>query len=153
MKSQLSSGLFIGTFLLSGVLFIARGVMTIRNARISANWPQATGEVIASSIRTETNEDGTVYHADVVYKFVADDQWWEANSVFFGATGESNRPRAAQVVERYPVGERVTVFYNPADPETAVLEPGLTFSSYVSLIIGVLILGIITFVGFQKARS
>ncbi|MFQ5400650.1 MAG: DUF3592 domain-containing protein [Anaerolineae bacterium] len=46
--------------------------------------------------------------------------------------------RAAAIASRYPVGTAVSVAYDPADPGTAVLEPGADRSSYATLGTGAL---------------
>jgi hypothetical protein len=37
-----------------------------------------------------------------------------------------NKVREEEVTKRYPEGAKVTVYYNPHQPEQAVLEPGLS---------------------------
>jgi hypothetical protein len=44
--------------------------------------------------------------------------------------------RAQSIVDRYPDGATVTVYYNPADPSDAVLERGNTPGIGVLYIIG-----------------
>ena len=43
----------------------------------------------------------------------------------FGDYGSGNPSRARKIVKRYPVGFEVTVCYDPKEPETCVLEPGV----------------------------
>lgn len=44
----------------------------------------------------------------------------------------SSDPTAARILlKRYPVGKRVTVYYNPARPQQAVLEPGVSGMAWI----------------------
>lgn len=130
--------LFLALFLIVGVLITIWGWRTLQNARVSESWPTVSGEVTRSAIREEYDEDGTVYYADVVYEYVAADKRYSNDRVSFGEYGSSNRRHAIEIVERYPSGRIVTVAYDPDDPGTAVLEPGVTWSSYLILGIGLL---------------
>jgi hypothetical protein len=42
----------------------------------------------------------------------------------FGALAGASKDWAQSILQRYPTGARAPVSYNPADPNTAVLEPG-----------------------------
>ena len=118
---------------------------------MSNGWPTVNGEVTASSIRTETTDDGTVYIADIEYRFVANDQWWEGDVVNFGENGSYSRRDTVGILEKYPVGLEVTVSYDPEMPETSVLEPGVTSDSYLFLIIGLTLLLLVVLInGYPK---
>lgn len=138
-----SSGCFITVLL--GVIFFAVGIglswwgwRILQNAQVSESWPSTSGEITASSIRTDHDDDGTTYHAEVRFAYVVDDQRYNEDTVSFGQYGSSNRSHAEEIVSRYPTGQAVTVYYDPADPATAVLEPGVTWSSYMILGMGLL---------------
>ena len=142
---------FWGITIAIGIGYLVNGAITLQNARVSSGWPSVNGEVTASSIRTETTDDGTVYIADIEYRFVANDQWWEGDVVNFGENGSYARSDAVEILERYPIGLEVTVSYDPAMPETSVLEPGVTSDSYLFLIIGLTILVLVVFInGYPK---
>lgn len=134
----------IGSVLLAAIFFVVGGAVSwwgwdiLQNARISENWPGTTGEITYSDVRTSRDEDGTTYHADVEFAYVVDDRRYESDTVSFGQYGSSNRRHAAEIVDRYPVGTQVSVYYDPAVPDTAVLEPGVTWSSYFVLGLGLI---------------
>lgn len=106
------------------------GVTTVRNASVSRNWPAVTGTITASQVAISTDEDGTTYSADVQYTYVVNDRRYTADTVNFGEYGSGSRSRIDKIVARYPPGGQVTVYYNPDNPGTAVLEPGLSWGSY-----------------------
>ncbi|MEK7750968.1 MAG: DUF3592 domain-containing protein, partial [Acidobacteriota bacterium] len=48
----------------------------------------------------------------------------------YGALSGASQDWAQSILERYPTGARAPVSYDPADPNTAVLEPGVTSEAY-----------------------
>ena len=71
------------------------------------------------------------------YRIVVADSRYSSDNVSFGQYS-GNRSHAEEIVAKYPVGSRVTVYYDPEDVATAVLEPGVTWSSYLLIGMGVL---------------
>lgn len=134
----------IGLFLFSGIFFLAGagvswwGWNILQDSRRSESWPTTDGQITYSGVRESRDDDGTTYYADVEFAYVVDDRRYTADTVSFGQYGSSNRRHAAGIVAQYPVGQEVAVYYDPAVPETAVLEPGVTWSSYMVLGIGLL---------------
>lgn len=133
---------FMGIFFVAGIGITYWGSQILGNANKSVEWPTAMGRVIFSDVREDSDEDGASYHADVSYEYVVNDREYLSDQVSFGQYGSSNYSHAAEIVRRYPVGERVTVYYNPEQPETAVLEPGVTWSSYMVLVMGLCFMGV-----------
>ncbi len=122
---------FIGlVFFLVAAGILWWGINTVRNASVSKNWPAVPGTITVSQVAISTDDDGTTYSADVQFKYVVNDRWYTADTVNFGEYGSGNRSRAEKIVARYPPGSQVTVYYNPDNPGTAVLEPGVTWGSY-----------------------
>ncbi len=134
----------IGMLLFSVIFFLAGAGVSwwgwgiLQNAQRSESWPSTAGQITYSNVRESRDDDGTTYYADVEFSYVVDDQRYTADTVSFGQYGSSNRRHAADIVAKYPQGMAVTVYYDPAAPETAVLEPGVTWSSYAILGIGLI---------------
>lgn len=140
-QSSNTVGCVITTFIM--LVFFAAGIgvsiwgwSVLQNARISDSWPTTDGEILSSNVRVDNDDDGTSYFGDVTFQYFVDDIPYTSDNVSFGQYGSSDRDHAASIVARYPAGEGVTVHYDPADPETAVLEPGVTWSSYFLLAMG-----------------
>jgi hypothetical protein len=140
-------------FLIVGVGLSIWGWNTLRNAQKSESWPTVNGEITGSYVRTDNDDDGTTYHAEVAYQYVVNDTRYNADTVSFGQYGSSDRSHAGDVVARYAEGDRVTVFYNPEAPETAVLEPGVTWSSYMLLAFGLCFSIVPLFIGLGMLFS
>ncbi|MBK7896985.1 MAG: DUF3592 domain-containing protein [Candidatus Promineifilaceae bacterium] len=129
--------LFTIVFFAVGIGLSIWGWSVLQNARVSESWPTTDGEILSSSVRVDRDEDGTSYFGDVTFRYLVDDFSYTSDNVSFGQYG-GDRDHAEAIVARYPAGSGVTVHYDPADPETAVLEPGVTWSSYMLLAMGAL---------------
>jgi hypothetical protein len=138
--------LFLGIFVTIGIGLSLWGWTILQQAQVSQNWPTTSGEVTYSQVRESSDEDGTSYFADVTYGYVANDRRYTSDNVSFGQYGGTYK-HASGIVERYPVGQRVTVSYNPEEPQTAVLEPGATWSSYMILFMGFMFAGLPLLIG------
>lgn len=151
----LSAVILLLVFFAVGAGLMVWGGIIVRNASESKGWPLAQGEIIASYVKTSDDQDGITYFADIEFQYVVNDRRLTADTVNFGEYGTSNRNHAADIVAKYPVGKVVNVYYNPEEPETAVLEPGVTWSSYVLLLMGLLfiILPVIILIAMFRPNS
>lgn len=134
----IGSGLFLLIFLAVGIGLSIWGWNVLQNARVSESWPTTSGEILSSSVRVDNDDDGTSYFGDVIFRYAVADLPYTSGTVSFGQYGSSNRSHAEEIVGKYPVGSRVTVYYDPEDVKTAVLEPGVTWSSYFIIGMGLL---------------
>lgn len=82
------------------------------------------------------------WHFVIHYEYSVDGKIYESNVVNYGNTGSSNRSFAEGYVNRYPVGKPVLVYYDPQQPEKAVLEPLVKDYEMVYLIVGNILLGV-----------
>lgn len=106
-----------------------RGAQKMREA--SLNWPSTSGVVTRASIerrtsRTGNNATSTSYHPVIVYEYEVGGQRYRCDRLNAGSgllhinRGADRDPQ--RVVDRYPVGSTVTVYYDPADPSNGALE-------------------------------
>lgn len=124
-------------FLAAGIGISIWGWSVLQNARVSESWPTTDGEILSSDVRVDNDEDGTSYFGDVTFRYFVDGIPYTSDNVSFGQYG-GDRDHAEGIVARYPAGSGVTVHYDPGNVETAVLEPGVTWSSYFMLGFGAL---------------
>lgn len=137
--SCLESLLVAGIFLLVGGGLTYWGWTILENAKASASWPTAQGEVIKSEVTRNTDGEGhTSYSPEVTYTYFADNQSRKSYTIKFGENSYGNKRTADEIAAKYPIGKSVTVFYDPQNPEKSVLEPGVSSGSYIVLGIGVL---------------
>lgn len=124
-------------FFVVGIGLAYWGWGVLQNARASAGWPAVSGQITSSSVSHSTDSEGAdSYTPSVGYRYVVNDQQYTGSRIKFGETSYNKESEADAVVARYPAGTTVPIYYNPADPATAVLEPGVTSGSYVFLAVG-----------------
>ena len=79
----------------------------------------------------------TTYEANVRYEYTVDGTRHTSRKVSFGQSSSSSAYRAEDIVDKYPTGAAIEAAYNPDKPDVAVLEPGVTTSSYIPLGVGI----------------
>ncbi len=74
----------------------------------------------------------------VKYEYEVNGQLYVGDRVNIGPMQKSVNPRKSQeILARYPVGGNVTVYYNPANPQEAVLEREAAGAN-VAMILGII---------------
>jgi hypothetical protein len=123
---------------------------TQRRAEAAQAWPAANGTIVKTWVEEniEREDDGTIerdYTPEVQYEYIANDRIYRSQQRSFGFQPVFRSSQSAeQVLENYPVGKQVTVFYNPEAPAEAVLNREIPANT-VAVLIGwvFLILGIV----------
>ena len=112
------------------ILVMGLGLTTIlsrtllADASDSEGWPTTTGTVVTSEIKTQRSGDGNTYSARVIYDYVVDGTEYTSGKITVADGSSSRSAPATRLVEQYPVGSQVDVYYNPLVPDEAVLQPG-----------------------------
>ncbi len=144
MPTNLILVLISGIFMLVGVVLIAIGILNLSKARASAGWPSTTGKVTSSQVRVDTSTDNegstsTSYVPAIQYEYAVNKTQYTSSrrTVGSGQMGYGSRNRANAIVEQYPAGKSVSVYYDPKNPKYAVLQTGVSSSVYVWLLMGI----------------
>lgn len=90
----------------------------------SQTWPTARGVVLFSRVEVHGSGDSTRVVPMVVYQYEVGGQTYQGNVVKAGSqffTAQRGR-EPYEIVDRYPAGTQVVVFYNPASPADCALE-------------------------------
>lgn len=128
----------MGFTVVGGGLLLFWGLPSYSRAKASTEWPTVDGEVAASQVRKSSsfrnNKTKTTYSAAVLFSYTVDGKQYESDVIWPGGgyQSTSNVPHQA-VVDRYPPGKAVQVYYDPAVPQRGVLEPGVHFAEYMLL--------------------
>jgi hypothetical protein len=139
MPGSLGASLFSLVFVAvgAGILYYARGVA--RKMQQSLSWPSARGEIAHSAVFREmqdsSSSSGPTYKADVAYRYQVKGRDFSSEQITL-ADYSSTTGRAQAIVNRYPHGAAVTVYYNPANPAEAVLERGASGGLNLLYLIG-----------------
>ncbi len=154
-------GCFFSLFALIGAGLLAGYYWGRKKAQASLSWPHTQGKVLESYVRQDTREDfednttTVVYFPEVRYGYTVNGEEYVGRQISFGGVPGGTRPSLAQkVVDRYPEGAEVTVYYNPDKPSEAVLEHGAPSSALlviggILLALGLCPLGLILLAGLK----
>jgi hypothetical protein len=116
------------------VLTFMYGLPMYRRAEASLNWPTTSGTVETSEVTSSFTKGKTKYSPSVSYSYDVNGMRQTSNSIW-ASGGDSSTVKSVHqaVVDKYPVGSTVKVFYDPEDPAYAILEPGITSTNYIVL--------------------
>lgn len=121
-----------------GFLVVLYGMHIISRAKASLYWPYVDGLIIESRISGVSDAEGTSFRPKIKYEYRFDGIVFVGDLIAFGMHTRSGAEEFAETcVERYPVGAHVKVYYDPTSKERSVLEPGISWQSYVPFAVGV----------------
>ena len=106
-------------FFLLGLL-AAAAAFWFRNLNLkAASWPEVEGEITHSGLDFDRS-DGR-WSVQITYRFALAHRVFTSDQVSYGLM-ENSLTAKQQLIDTYPVGRRVRVYYDPDDPSRAVLE-------------------------------
>ncbi len=91
------------------------------HAGCTAKWPKTTGTVISTYQEKERAGFGTNETTYICYNYAVADKKYISNKIYYDQFGSGTYLAPA---DRYHVDQTVPVFYNPAEPQHAVLRAG-----------------------------
>ena len=139
---------------------MAWGGYEIKGAYESRHWPSTPGTITSSSISKQTRRDSnhrtrTTYYPRVQYQYQVDGKHCTSDRIEFGGASGGTRSKAKKLVDRYSPGKKVKVYYNPRDPEYAVLKAGFTWGAIFILLAGIVFfgLGVICYRAYKRNKD
>ena len=123
-----------------------------RQANAARTWPQTPGRVVASGtrekivrVRSSTSvasyRNQIFYAPQIVYNYEVDGRHYQHDRLRMGdSILTSDHAEAQRNAARYPIGEDVTVYYNPANPADSTLDPRPAWGTRLNWIIALLLL-------------
>lgn len=135
-------GLFIGG--LGGVMLF-KGVKTFHATTRRDAYEPATAQVLDSRLETNVRGQGqywrrfidwgletdpnrkgkrTIYVPKVRYEYTVGDETYTNDSLYPGPvrSGSSSKEKPREILQQYPEGKTVDVYYDPSDPTLSFLE-------------------------------
>ncbi len=129
--------LLLGGFVL---IFISKDALVL--AHKSKNWNPTDGVVSKSifyALSDNIKSKHSVYYLlELVYGYEVLGKKYYASRISFAPAGNS-RLDASLLAMQYSEGREVVVFYDPSEPSSAVLEPGIQSSMIFMPFVGVLL--------------
>ncbi len=122
-----------------GLLVLGAAVAKFVEVRRARRWPSAHGRITRSESGFQTGDSDSAPEgklvARIAYEFTANGRTYAGTRVDLGENTSPDYVPA--ILARYPVGKLVEVFYDPKDPQKAVLErgvPGFVASGLIAFI-------------------
>lgn len=119
-------------FVFGGVTALG-GIKLINNARESLYWPKAEGIITQSFMDRDRHRR---HYANIKYSFTVNGQ----KITGFQISAKEMNKSSEELLKEYPVGKKVTVYYDPDNPENSLLEPGYSWQSYQAFVLGIIII-------------
>jgi hypothetical protein len=90
----------------------------------SQTWPSTKGKIVTSRVELSSGRDMATVYAKIAYEYQLSGRTYQCDQVHSGDEyyAEATREETYDLVDRYPVGREVTVYYNPDNPAEAALE-------------------------------
>lgn len=141
-------------FLFAGSIILIIGSSKLWDAHKSSTWESTPGIITSSKIEDELTSDSTVvFHARINYAYEVNGKKYDGTRISFGDFSSSSSERPFEITQRYSLGKKVDVYFNPENPKDSLLLPGIqpqtyftTYFALVFLLFGALIL-------FAQSRS
>jgi hypothetical protein len=90
----------------------------------SQTWPSTPGKIVTSRVELSSGRDMATVYAKIVYEYQLRGRTYQCDQVHSGDEffAQATREQTYGLVDKYPVGREVTVYYNPDNPAEAALE-------------------------------
>ena len=116
---------------------------SLRRQHASSSWPTVEGVVLNTVIKPWTDSDGDpTYFGRAEYSYAVDGKPYTSDLTDLGPGAKRKTQSEAHAdVAQYRQGKKVTVYYDPADPQTGILEPGVP--SHHMILMSIMLVGMI----------
>ncbi len=132
----------LGALGIGGGLILYRRILDAK-AQASLRWPSTKGEITGSEFLASTLDSPSSFK--IQYQYQIGSRQYSSNKVHLGvnmATGSNKFNQG--IVDKYPQGKSVTVFYNPENHQESFLERQIRgFAMYYMMGIPLIIVGIV----------
>lgn len=124
-----------------GVFLAAFGAKQVYSALERYRWHEADGTILQSSLLSRPRDPSGKKSDSVMvplirYRYVSEGAVYHGTRVSAPERKPLPGVRPGAVLERYPVGKAVRVYYDPQRPESAVLERGPAWLDVAALLCG-----------------
>ncbi len=134
--SSRGTQLFCSLFIVIGLVAVGIGIWMFSKSLRAEHWPVTDGIVQSAEMKSHSgNHGGTTYAAEVTYSYQVAGTSYTGDKVSVGQMSSSSE-YARGILNRYPIGKKVSVHYPPGDPSDAVLETGIHGGTWICLGVG-----------------
>lgn len=133
---------FLMIFMILGLLGMAVSVSMVRKALKCRYWPQAIGKVKSCGIRNDRTSPGDDHGGMsntpfVCYVYSVNGREHQGNRISVSEHGGSLQ-YAQNIIAKYNPTRNIVVYYNPDDPDDAVLDTKFSINLFLPFVVGAL---------------
>ena len=110
----------------TGAALFLLGAFWVYHGISSTQWPSVEGRILYSHGRGARTPETLLW-----YEYYVANRRYLASDYRNGGNVTPFEHVAKAAAKRYPVGRAVTVYYNPRNPQDALLEPGIWWGNFV----------------------
>jgi hypothetical protein len=151
------------TFIYCGVgavifgAFCIWGALQLYDAIRSYSWPHVSGTIISSVARSKMMRgryggEFLAHWPDVRYEYVVGGRHFVSDRIMFAHRGFS-KSGTQRLVDAYPVNKIVVVYFDPKDPQSAVLEPGVQWLLILALAFAIFLTVLMVLIVYADLRG
>ena len=138
--------LFIYFNLSVGLLLALYNLWLIIKAKSTKNWDKTDGTITNSELvdYTSAGEANSTFKPKIEYTYFLNGNEYKSKRIYFGShiMTSYNKRHSQKLVEKYPKGTKVIVYYDRLNEKESVLETGIKSQIIIGLILGIIITGI-----------
>src|SRR5262249_8640841 len=112
----------MGMFVVIGLLLALQAVHADHRDRPSLQWPKVSGKMMQCDKVYHSGRHGGSYGITATYTYLINDRRYVAHQIALWSPDLRGKP--GDFADKYPVSSTVDVYYDPQNPENAVLVPG-----------------------------
>lgn len=129
---------------LIGIAAFIYSCLMIKRHKEARSWKRAEGTILSSEVdikldmnHSDRNYKSKCYKPSITYDFYVNNKRYISSRIYWGdIVYKGWRSSANKVVNKYQVGSKQTVFYNPKNPSQAVLDNKINSDIWVIMTIG-----------------
>lgn len=119
--------------LLFGLVLGGFGLNRYHMGKESQSWPAIRGKITYSHAQSRRVKNSYEYQPSVKYTYFVDKRSHTGKRITASDVYQKTLSGAKDILKKYPVGGEVSVYYDPADPGTSLLETGIKKNVYILL--------------------
>jgi hypothetical protein len=131
-------------FLVVGIIVFILNTRAIVLANASKHWDITKGIILESVLYISDTDESNTYRPQIEYSYSINENDFKSNRVYFGSNILSSfkKRRSQRLINKYPKGKCVDVYFNRMNEKMSVLEPGIKTEIITGLVLGIVLLAI-----------
>lgn len=108
--------------------------------RVNQEFVEATCTVVEKRLVIMQDRNGVVYRPEFLIRYRVGERQYETRTYDITSASTSGRASKEEILSKFTVGERYSCWYDPLNPQVAVLVRGYTAFAFVLVGFGVLLM-------------